>query len=195
MKYTSIVISGPVASGTTTAAKAVAEKLNLEYHSAGDFFRKYMIEHNIPLHAHSQIPDEIDQKVDRELTTLADGGGVIIEGRYIGYFTRNMPHVLKVLLTADEKIRIKRATERIHTHTETAQDIKKREDENDAKFRKLYANENFLDPNFFDLVIDTTDLKPNKVTEQILRKFSTHSINLVSTLSNIEGSTGSNSKK
>jgi len=172
MKYTSIVISGPVASGTTTAAKAVAEKLNLEYHSAGDFFRKYMIEHNIPLHAHSQIPDEIDQKVDRELTTLADGGGVIIEGRYIGYFTRNMPHVLKVLLTADEKIRIKRATERIHTHTETAQDIKKRENENDAKFRKLYADENFLDPKFFDLVIDTTDLKPEEVTKRILKEFS-----------------------
>src|SRR3990167_2243284 len=171
MRFTSIAISGPVASGTTTAAKSVAKKLGLEYKSAGDFFRKYMLKHNIPLHAHYQIPNEIDQKVDRELTTLADGSGVVIEGRYIGYFTRNMAHVLKVLLTADEEIRINRATQRIHTHTETAQDIKKREDENDAKFRKLYADEDFLDPKFFDLVIDTTNLKPEEVLQTIQNKF------------------------
>src|SRR3989338_6963759 len=49
MTYRSIVLSGPVAAGTTTAAKSLAEKLTLKYHSAGDFFRKYMQDHNIPL--------------------------------------------------------------------------------------------------------------------------------------------------
>ena len=84
-----------------------------------------------------------------------------------------MPHVLKVLLTADEDIRIKRAIERVHTHVETAEDVKKRDRAHDLKFRKLYANENFLDPKFFDLVIDTTNTEQKEVADRVLRKFST----------------------
>lgn len=171
MVYKSIVISGPVASGTTTTAKALSEKLNLTYHSAGDFFRQYMLEHNIPLYDKAQIPDELDQKIDRQLASLADRGGVVIDADYIGYFTRNMLHVLKVLLTCDENVRIKRALERISTHQETVAEIKKRQEGLDQKFRKLYADENFLNPKFFDLVIDTTNTTSEGVVEKITKKF------------------------
>ncbi|MBI2012708.1 cytidylate kinase family protein [Candidatus Curtissbacteria bacterium] len=95
----------------------------------------------------------------------------MIDSLYTGYFTRDMPHVLKVLLTCDEKVRIKRALERTHTHKETAEDVRKRDEAHDAKFRKLYADENFLDPNFFDLVIDTTDTKVDEVAQKIIDKF------------------------
>lgn len=170
-KYRSIAISGPIASGTTTTARALAEKLNLTYHSAGDFFRQYFLEHNIPLYAKDQIPDELDRQIDDELTKLADSGGVVIEADYIGYFTRNMPQVLRVLLTCDEKVRIKRALARKHTHTETEEEIKLREKGLDAKFRKLYANENYLDPKLFDLMIDTTNTPPEEVVDLIISKF------------------------
>lgn len=169
--YKSIVLSGPIASGTTTAAKALAQKLNLVYHSAGDFFRQYALEHNIPLYDTAQIPDELDRKIDRQLTDLADRGGVAVDGDYAGYFTREMPHVLKVLLTCEEKVRIKRALERVSTHKETAEDIKKRQEGLDQKFRKLYADENFLDPKFFDLVIDTTNTKSEEVVGKIASAF------------------------
>ncbi|MBI2327540.1 cytidylate kinase family protein [Candidatus Curtissbacteria bacterium] len=171
MKYRSITLSGPVASGTTTAAKALAEKLNLKYHSAGDVFRQYMLDHNIPLHDKSQIPDKLDREIDEKLTKLANIGGVIIDAHYIGYFTRDMPHVLKVLLTCDYQIRIKRALSRVHTHKETEEDIKKREEGLDKKFRKLYADESFLDPKFFDLVIDNTNVLPEEVVERISNRF------------------------
>lgn len=169
--YTSITLSGPVASGTTTAAKTLAGKLDLKYHSAGDFFRQYMIEHNIPLPEKVQIPDEVDRKIDEELTNLADRGGVVIDGLYLGYLTRNMPHVLKVKLTAEEEVRIQRALDRVHTHKETAQDVRRRDQTHDIKFRKLYADENFLDPKFFDLVIDTTSTQPEEVAVEIEKKF------------------------
>ena len=173
MKYKSIVLSGPVASGTTTAAKSLADKLNLEYHSAGDFFRQYMLEHNIPLPEKVQIPDEVDRKIDKELTDLAASEkGIIIDSLYHGYFTRDMPHVLKVLLIADQETRIKRAIARVHTHKETADDVKRRDETHDIKFRKLYADENFLDPKFFNLVIDTTNTKTADVVKEILEQFS-----------------------
>lgn len=172
MKYRSIAISGLPASGTSTTAKALAQKLNLTYHSAGDFFRKYLLDHDIPLWDKSRIPDELDRKIDQELTNLAASDKkVVIDADYIGYFTRNMPHVLRVLLTCNEQVRIKRALVRKHTHTETKEEIKLRETGLDAKFRKLYAAENYLDPKFFDLVIDTTNITPEEVVDQITKKF------------------------
>lgn len=169
-KYKSIVISGPIASGTTTAAKAVAEKLNLPYQSAGDFFRQYVIDHNIPLHDKAQIPDDIEKKIDEELTRKAQEGAVI-DSHYAGYFNRENENVLRVLLTCDEDVRIKRALSRKHTHTETPEEIKKREEGLDKKFRKLYANENYLDLKFFNLVIDTTHLPIEETAKKIIQRF------------------------
>lgn len=178
MKFRSIVISGQIAAGSSTAAKTLAQKLNRQYHSAGDFFRQYFIEHNIPLYDKAQVPDKLDQQIDQELTKLADQEGVVIDADYAGYFTRNMPHVLKVLLTCDYQTRLARALTRVHTHVETEEEIKKREEGLDTKFRKLYANENFLDPKFFDLVIDTTNTSPEEVTKQIINKFKSQNSNI-----------------
>lgn len=172
MAYTSITVSGPIASGTSTTAKMLAEKLNLEYHSAGDFFRKYMAEHNIPLPNKEEVPDDIERKVDQELTNLmASQKPVVIDGLYASYFAREMPHVLRVLLTAAENVRIVRAVTRQHTHEETDDDVRKRDKAHDLKFRKLYADENFLDPKFFNIVIDTTNTNPEEVVDQISKKF------------------------
>ena len=174
MTYRSIVLSGPVAAGTTTAAKTLAAKLNLEYHSAGDFFRKYMQDHNIPLPNKEEIPDDVERDLDKNLADLLESKKpIVVDGLYQAYFAKDMPHVLKVLLTADEDVRIKRAIERVHTHAETAEDVKKRDRAHDLKFRKLYADENFLDPKFFDLVIDTTNTEQKEVADRVLRKFST----------------------
>lgn len=169
--YKSIAISGQIASGTTTAGRNAAEKLNLKFESAGDFFRKYMLDNNIPLWDKAQIPDEIDRQIDKKLTELAQGDGSVIDAHYIAYLTKNIPQVLKILLICENGERYKRALSRKHTHTETIDDIKKREEGLDAKFRKLYANENFLDPKFFDLVIDTTNTRTEEVTRQISKKF------------------------
>ncbi|MBI3342216.1 cytidylate kinase family protein [Candidatus Curtissbacteria bacterium] len=172
MAYTSITLSGPIASGTSTAAKTLAEKHNLKYISAGDFFRQYVAEHNIPLYDKAKIPDNLDEEVDAELTELATGGGYVIDAHYIGYFTKDSPRVLKVLLTCDYEIRISRALSRSHTHQETEEEIKLREEGLDKKFRKLYADENYLNPEFFDLVVDTTNTQPEDVVDQITSKFS-----------------------
>lgn len=130
-----------------------------------------MIVHNIPLPEKVLIPDEIDQEIDKKLTNLANKGGVIIDALYLGYFTRNMPHVLRVLITADQEERIKRALSRVHTHKETREDVIRRDQTHDIKFRKLYAAENFLDSKFFDLVVDTTNTEAEEAAEKISKKF------------------------
>lgn len=172
MKYKSITLSGSVASGTSTAAKSLAAKYNFPYKSTGDFFRQYMLDHNIPLPNKEEIPNELERQIDEEFTRMIEKSpGVIVDSLYAGYFTRNMPHVLRVLLTADENTRIERAVTRQHTHKETAEDVKKRDQAHDLKFRNLYSNEDFLDPKFFDLVIDTTHTAPEEVIKKISEKF------------------------
>ncbi len=171
-RYRSIVISGQIASGTTTAARTLAKEFGLDLHVAGEFFRKYFEEHHIPLAQKDKIPDEIDRQIDKGLTDLAASQKpVVIDAHYFGYFTRDMPHVLKVLLTCDDEVRYERAKSRISTFVETKQDVKEREKGLDAKFRKLYADENFLDPKFFDMIIDTTNTKPEEVAGKIANKF------------------------
>jgi len=169
-EYRSITISGPVAAGTTSAAKTLAQQLNLEYHSAGEFFRQYMKSHNIPLPNKEEIPDDVERSLDQELTTLLKSNKpVVVDGLYAGYFAKDMPHILKVKLTASENIRIKRALKR--SQDETAEDVKRRDEAHDLKFRKLYANEDFLDPKFFDLIIDNSNLAPEEVVAKIAEKF------------------------
>lgn len=170
MNYKSIIISGQIASGTSSAAKTLSEKLKLPYRSAGDFFRKYALDHNIALFDKEKIPDDIEKRIDHELTELSQKGAVI-DSHYAGYFNKNYPQVLKVLLTCQDEVRFQRAQDRTHTHQETVEEIKKREMGLDAKFRKLYANENHLNPKFFDLVIDTTNTTKEEVPQKILKKF------------------------
>src|SRR3989304_8889279 len=170
--YRSIAISGPIAAGSTSTAKLLSEKLKIPYKVAGNFFRDYMQKHNIPLPEKEKVPDEVERKVDSELSDLISSKKpIIIDGLYITYFARNMPHVLKVLLTCDERVRIVRALTRTHTHKETSEDVKRRDTAHDAKFRKLYADEKFLDPKFFDLVINTTKTRPEDVSDTIIKEF------------------------
>jgi cytidylate kinase len=172
VKHRSIAICGPVAAGSTTTARLLSQKLKIPHKSAGDFFRQYMLKHNIPLPQKEKVPDDIERKIDKELTDLiASQKPIIIEGLYIGYFSHNMSHVLKVLLTCDQKVRIQRALSRTHTHKETAQDVIDRDLAHDLKFRKLYTDENFLDPKFFDLIIDTTNTSIEEVMIRIIQKF------------------------
>lgn len=172
MKYHSIVLSGPVASGTSTAAKSLAEKYKLPCKSTGDYFRQFMLAHNIPLPNKEEIPDEVDMQIDEEFTEMIEKSpGVVVDSLYAGYFTRKMPHVLRVLVLCDQEERIKRALSRKHTHIETREDVIKRDKAHDLKFRKLYAAEDFLDKKFFDLVIDTTKTKPEEVVDAISRAF------------------------
>ena len=149
----------------------MAKKLNLKYEAVGGFFRKYALEHNIPLYDKEQIPDDLDKKIDEEVTSLAQKGGVIVDGDYIGYFTRDMDNVLKVLLVCDEQTRIERALIRQSTHKETEEEIKLRQQGLYKKFHKLYASEDYLNPKFFDLVIDTTKTPKEKVIATIAKRF------------------------
>lgn len=157
MKFRNIIVAGDVGTGTTTLSKALAERFNLKYISAGDFFRKYALENNIPLWNKKSVPDSVDQEIDSKFFELMKNeSGYVFDTHYGGYFARDVKDVFKILLTCEPKIAEDRILKRDHTHLENVEDIRKRRSENLAKFNKLYSDKSPEERVYFNLVIDTT---------------------------------------
>ena len=82
---------------------------------------------------------------------------IIYEGWLTGFFAQSYKDVLKVLLICShDDIRVDRVANRDNITVKEAKNwIKNREKENITKWQKLYGNNDFWDPKYFDLVIDT----------------------------------------
>jgi predicted cytidylate kinase len=170
MKFRNVVVAGDVGTGTTTLAKSLSDKLGFKYISAGDFFRKYALENNIPLWDKASVPDEIDRRIDTQFSEMMkNDSGFVFDTHYGGYFTRDMKDVFKILLTCKPEVAENRIISRDHTHKENVEEIRKRRAGIVAKFKKLYSSENHENPNFFDLVVDTTNTSQNEVLQKSLQ--------------------------
>lgn len=173
MNYRNIVIAGDVGSGTTTLAKNLADKLGWELVSAGDFFRKYSKENNIPLWDKASVPDEFERSIDNQIIDkLKNDKSIVFDTHYGGWFAKEMRDVLKILLICDRQIALKRMLGRKHTHDETGEEIEKRRTGLYEKFKKLYSTEDYEDPKYFDLVIDTNLNSEARTLEIAFKKFS-----------------------
>lgn len=167
MNYRNIVVAGDVGTGTTTLAKALADKLNWSYLSTGDIYRDYVLKNNLELWNHLSIPDEVDRQIDQEfISKVKNEKNIVFDTHYGGYFARGLRDVFKILLKCDPTEAEKRILGRTHTHTETVEDIRKRREENKKKFNKLYDPKTPEEPEYFDLIIDTT----NSTKEETLEK-------------------------
>ena len=171
-KYRNIIISGDVGTGTSTLGKALAEKLGWQFISTGDFFRQYFIEHSIPLWDNSSIPDEVEKKVDYNLfEKIKNEHSLVVDSHYAAWFAKDLTDVFRILLVCDEKTVSERILKRVHTHKETVAEIEERRKQLHEKFEKLYSNENYLDPKFFNLVIDTGKNSIPQTIELALKGF------------------------
>lgn len=169
MKYKNIVVSGLIGSGTSTLANNLARELGWEHYSTGDFFRQYHLENNIPLWNASAIPEELDRKIDNYiLEQLKNKENLVIDSHYGGWFSRELTDVFKILLTCSQEEIIKRVTNRKHTHSETKEDILERMRQLDKKFRKLYAEEDYLTEKNYSLKIDTTNSTPTETLSKVI---------------------------
>jgi predicted cytidylate kinase len=167
MNYRNIVVAGNVGTGTTTLAKALCDKFGFKYVSTGDFFRAYALEHNIELWDKEAVPDEIDRKIDQKFFELMKNEkGYVFDTHYGGYFARDLKDVYKILLTCNEQVAEQRVILRQHTHKETVESIRKRREENQEKFNKLYSPKTPEEPEYFDLIIDTTNISKEETLDK-----------------------------
>lgn len=170
MKYRAITISGRICTGKSFLFKALWQKLGWESYSASQFFRNFCQRENLPLFAAELRPESLTREVDEEIRQrLLSGEKVIIEGWLAGFKAQNIPGVLKVLLVCSDEERAKRFAQREKISQDIARgEIKKREDNLFQKWQRVYGRDDFFELKYYDLVIETTNLKPEGVLKLVL---------------------------
>lgn len=169
-----ITISGMPGSGKNTVAKMLTEKLGYELHIMGDIRRSKAKEKGMTLDEYNKL-GEVDPSTDKEVDAyqaeLAKGkDNLIIVGRTSFHF---IPKSFKIYLdvninTGAERIfEAKRKEEKGETIEHVIQLIEKRVQSDKVRYAKYYDIDVY-DITHYDLVIDTTNLKPEQILKEIL---------------------------
>ncbi|MBI2666448.1 AAA family ATPase [Candidatus Woesearchaeota archaeon] len=181
-----ITISGTPGSGKSTVAKILAERLQAERIYVGGIRRELakkknmtLQELNIYAETHPETDVDIDTQVAAEARTLEKKEkNVLVEGRTQFHF---LPKSVKLYLKVDlqeaarriwkdlqqEAKKKERNEGNVHSLAEMKKALIQRE-ENDAQRYKKYYGFDHRNEKQYDLVIDTTKIKPEEVVEKIL---------------------------
>lgn len=170
-KYQNIAVSGRIAVGATSLAKSLSQKLSWPLRESNQIFRDISMQMGFDLEKNPQkYGDDVDIQVDKEsISTLKSPSPVIVCSKLAGFLSRDINHTFRILITAPLDIRIKRySIDRGHSLTEAERLIKLREQEDYKKWSRLYGNHDFFNPQYFNLILDSSKLS---VTEEVTQVF------------------------
>jgi CMP/dCMP kinase len=150
-----LTVGGPIGSGKTTVASAVAKRFRLRHISAGVIFREMARQRDLSLEDFSKLAesdDSFDQLVDERQKELAKEGSAIVDGRLSGRF---IDGDIKIWLTAPFELRAQRVAKREEVDiTKAKADMQKREKSEAARYKKIYSID-IYDLSHYDVVLNT----------------------------------------
>ena len=166
-----ITISGPAGSGTTTASKILAQKMDIPYISAGDIFRQMAAERNMDVLEFSKFAEEnedIDILLDKRQAEIAkENENLIIEGRLSAHFVENAD--LRLWFIAPTDVRIKRISYRENKPFDIVkEEIIKRSNSEAKRYKEIY-NIDIENMEVYDFVINTGSFDAESVADIILK--------------------------
>lgn len=182
-KNMKITISGTLGSGKSTVTKIVAKKLNLKYYFSGKFMRDMADERGLTLNELQKIAETnrvIDDEIDNRQKRLGElEDNFIFESR-LGYYF--IPDSYKIYLKANMDVAVKRILKSIRENDETRKkeglneneemilaSLNTRRESEKLRYKQLY-NIDFEDESNYDLVIDTSNLTAEEVSDIIVQK-------------------------
>jgi cytidylate kinase len=171
-KFRNITISSRAACGATTLSKFLVKKLGWKLLNGGELVREYVKKNGIPLEKTTDTPDGFHINLDEFIKNkLKKENNLIIESWLSGFDAKGIQGIYKILLECfDDSVRIDRLVNRDRMTIEEAKyHLKTREEENIAKWEKLYCTRNFWDPKNYDLVIDTYKNGPTETLDLALK--------------------------
>jgi len=167
-----ITLSGKAGSGKSTVGKLLAEKLDFEFISIGNWTREYALKnHNMNINQFQEycsLHPEVDQLIDINMSESCNlKNNIIIDYRLGFHFIKNSFNIYLNVSDAVAFNRINNAN-RINEDI-TKDDIDKRNQEMCFRFIKTYG----VDINNlknYDLVINTDQLIPEQIVNKIIVK-------------------------
>lgn len=169
-----ITISGTPGSGKSTIAQLLHDKLGVPYIYSGMIFRQTAEKYKTTLEEFGKFCEEnskIDKELDAQQIEILKKGNVILEGRLSGWlaYKNNIP-AFKIMIDADTDIRAKRIVKREKGNIKIRKkEILERERSETARYFKYY-NIDLKNNSIYDLVIDSSDKKPEKIIKMIIEK-------------------------
>ena len=162
-----IAVSGKSGCGNSTVSRLLAEKLGLKL--INYTFHNMAEEAGIPFEEFCRKAENdpsYDYALDKKQIDLASAGGVVLGSRLAVWLLKDAD--LKVYLYAPAEIR---AT-RVHNREggcveERAAETEARDARDTNRYRRLYNIDN-NDYAFCDLIIDTSDKKPEQIVTEII---------------------------
>lgn len=174
-----LTLTGDLGSGKSTVAKILLERLGLEYYSTGNILRKMAQENGISIlemNERAAKDKTIDKKIDDATIALANSPiSYLVDSRLAWHF---LPKSFKVKLKVDPKEAAKRVlgdktrscAEKYKSLDDAFTHLVARRQEEVRRFKEIY-NVDIEDDSQFDLVVDTTNLSPEKVAVLIEEKY------------------------
>jgi cytidylate kinase len=162
-----ITVSGPPGSGTTTLAKALSSRFDLEHVSSGDVFRSMARERDMSLAEFGRVAEEdpeIDREIDERQAEIArENDDIVLEGRLSGWMAEDAD--MRVWLDAPLDVRAERVAEREEqTVKEARVEIEEREASESKRYQEIHGID-INDLSVYDLVVDTSIWDKDGVAE------------------------------
>ena len=165
-----ITVSGRIASGSTTLAKHISEKLNWRHIEGGEvFWEEVRKKLNLEEKDTNLRPDKEDLDFDEQLKKmLKEDSHIVLETKLSGFNAQGIDGIFKILVVCEREgedqsqIRIDRLVNREAYSIERAKEEAVERENNDLdKWRKLYAMGDptwvYFEKKYYDLVINTYD--------------------------------------
>ncbi len=177
-----ISITGTPGSGKSTVAKELAKILNLNHYYIGALQRKRAKEKGMTIDEYNRWSEQnkqADLEIEEYIQKLGEKeDNFIIESRTAWHF---IPHSIKILLKTDIQEAARRILTDLHEKKvdrnenmyqsleEAIEGIKKRMESERKRYIDLYNIDPYDEKNF-DIILDTTNLSPDEVIEELLKK-------------------------
>lgn len=165
-----ITISGRIASGSTTLAKHLAEKLYWKHIEGGEvFWEEVRKKLGLAEKDTNLRPDREDVDFDNQLKKmLMEDSNIVLETKLAGFNAQGIDGIFKILVVCESKgedqsqIRIDRLINREGYSAKRAkQEAIEREEHDIDKWRKIYAGNDpnwvYWDRQYYDFVANTFD--------------------------------------
>ena len=169
-----ITVSGTPGSGKSTIAQLLHEKLGIKYVNSGMIFRDTAEKYKMSLEEFGKYCErnsKVDKELDNSQVEILKKGNVILEGRLAGWlaFKNDIPS-FKIMIDADVNTRAKRVVNREKGNVDKRKkEIIKREKSESTRYKNYYGID-LGNISIYDLVIDSSNKKPEEIIDIILEK-------------------------
>jgi len=172
-----VTIGGNVGAGKTTLAARLAEALGCDELYVGGLMREVAADRGMTIeefYVQLKHDPELERSIDaQQVKLMNEKENLVVQGRVAWYFAKQSKHPSwNVFLAVSPDVGAQRTGQRDENLGRPIDEIRRANVARTAteleRYKSLYDIDNFLDPKYYDYVLDTTDLTEDEVLKKVI---------------------------